>query len=386
MPTISLMNARREERLRRAIAGRMAQRTAPPITKMELFLTERCTLRCDYCFVANKKASRRMSWEVARTSVDFLLEQSRSEREINITFFGGEPLIEFALMRRVTAYVEDQARQCGKVVRYAATINGTRMTREIALFGQEHGFNYLLSVDGERDAHDRHRVTASGKGSWDVVMGANFDLLKSIQPWIGTRVTVNPDTVNRLSAGVRLLHERGVNQFIIGTNMDVEWSEEELKMWVDEMREVARFYAAEKKKGSPIRITEMDETLEDIRDRSTGSWGCDAGRSRLAVSCSGDLYPCSRFVSPFPGVENRFRLGNVVGGITNFTARAEIMDMSDQHRPVCRSCNYKDLCQGPCAACSFHMKGDIHAPQSINCLYTRFRAEYIGKPVATSAD
>ena len=379
MLTISLMNAQREERLRRAITSRLMHRTAPPITKIELFLTESCTLNCDYCFVANKKTSRRMPWNVACASVNMLLRLSRDVTTVSITFFGGEPLLEFLLMKRIAEYAENRAGQLGKKVGYAATINGTRMTREIALFGQEHGFNYLLSVDGERDAHDRHRITTSGRGSWETVMGANFNLLKSIQQWVGARVTVNPDTVDRLSTGIRFLHNHGVNQFIIGTNMDVEWSKEELKMWGDEMREVACFYAAEKKKGSPIRITEMDETLEDIRNRSAGYWGCDAGRTRVAVSCSGDLYPCSRFVSPFPGMSDRFRLGNVFEGITNHIAHADLMDSSDERRPLCRVCGYKDLCQGPCPACSFHMKGDIHAPLPINCLYTRFRAERLGE-------
>jgi uncharacterized protein len=373
--SIHELDPQHRERLQHGIVDGLAQKRMPPIIKIELFLTERCTLRCDYCFVATKKASRRMSWEVARKAVDFLMEQSRGEEEVTITFIGGEPLLEFPLLRRIAEYAEQRAVPLGKRMRYAVTTNGTLMTREMALFGQEHGFNYLLSVDGNRMAHDLHRVTASGSGSWDVVMGRNFDLLKSIQRWIGTRVTVSPDTVGRLSQGVRLLYERGVNQFIIGSNQDVEWSEQDLETWAVEMREVARFYADERAKGSPIRIIEFDQKPEEVVSRYAGMWGCDAGRSRLAVSCSGSLYPCSRFVSPFPGMEEKFRLGSVFEGITNVAARAELMDPTEEQRPLCRSCEYRDLCTGACPAVGLHMKGDIHAPHPLDCVGARLRAE-----------
>lgn len=378
---ISSRELEKEDRLRRIIASKFTQIILPPITKIELVLTERCTLHCDYCFVANKNASKRMSLEIAHASINFLMAHSHDKRELSVAFFGGEPLLEFALMCQIATYAKEMAKRYGKQISFAVTTNNTRMTHEIARFGRKYDFNYLLSVDGDQESHDRHRVTAKGVGSWKSVMGTKFDILKSIQGWVGARLTVNPDTVDRLSSGVRLLHERGVNQFLIGLNMDVEWNENESNIWVEEMEKVRHYYFDQKLKGSPIRINEFDETLADIRNNSTGKWGCDAGRTRLAVSCSGDLYPCSRFVSPFPGVEDRYRLGNVFEGITNFTVHAELLDATDQNRPICRSCEYKDYCTGPCAASSFHMLGDIHAPQPINCVYSRLRVTRLEKPL-----
>lgn len=367
------------ERLKSRIVGRMAQERLPPISKVELFLTEDCNLRCDYCFVATKKYWRRMSWEVAQKSVDFLIEQSRDVPEVAITFFGGEPLLEFPLLRRTAEYVQQRASELGKQVRFAVTTNGTIMTEEMLSFARKHGFNYLFSIDGDKAAHDQHRLTTDGKGSWDLIMGEPFRLLKSWQKWAGARITVSPDTVDRLSAGVKRLFERGVNQFILSPNMDVQWTPQQMKALVSEMHKVAEFYISEKAKGAPIRIAEFEETLEKRRSKYCALWGCDAARTRVAVSTSGDLYPCARFVSPYPDMEGRYRLGTVDEGITNVAARMEFLDNSDRHRPKCASCRYRQLCAGGCPAVNLHTRGSIFLPCPIECLMERIMLDILSK-------
>jgi len=176
-----------------------------PITRLELFLTENCTLNCDYCFVASKKKGHRMSWETAKKAVDFLMIQSSNLSEIHITFIGGEPLLEFPLMKRIACYAESCAEQYGKNINYAVTTNGTIMSNEIAEFAQKHCFNYLLSIDGNKETHDLHRKTYDGKGSYEMLTEKNFHLLKSIQGWMGARVTVNPDTVDHLASNIQIL-------------------------------------------------------------------------------------------------------------------------------------------------------------------------------------
>ena len=258
MMNLKSLDARIEERLSGRIAVRIATKREPAIKRIELFLTDRCTLRCDYCFVAEKNVSERMTWSVAAAAVDMLIRESRGEKDLSIVFIGGEPLLEFTLMRRVVEYANSMAAKNGKKVGCSVTTNGTIMSREIALFGQEHGFNYLLSLDGDRQFHDLHRKTANGTGSWDLIMGANLDILKSIQPWIGARMTVSPDTVSKLSNGVQLLYERGVNQFIIGPNEDVEWIPEHLAVLEIQTRALAEFCTVERSKGSPIRISFLE--------------------------------------------------------------------------------------------------------------------------------
>ena len=340
------------------------------IRRADIFLTEDCNLACDYCFVYGKQRYRRMSWETACKAIDFLIAESRDANEITITFFGGEPLLEFPLMKRAAEYAVQQASEVGKQVHFSVTTNGTVMNEDIILFARQYSFNYLLSIDGDKKSHDRHRKTPAGGGSWDLVMGDNFQLLKSLQGWVGVRITVCPDTVGRLSSGIRTLFEKGVNQFLLGYDLDADWSVPSLRLLALEMRKVANFYFTQKSSGAPIRITEFDETLEQRRDRLRGLWSCDAGRGRVAISTSGELYSCARFVSSYPDAEN-FKLGSLDSGITNLMVWFKLLSMGTDARPRCVACSYSDVCAGGCPAANLHTLGSISNPPLITCVLTR---------------
>ncbi|MCS7185978.1 MAG: radical SAM protein [Armatimonadetes bacterium] len=192
--------------LGKAIAKRVIEKSLPPLNMMGLFLTEAYNLRCDYCFVATKKAHKHMIWEVAKRAVDFLMEESRAEKELTITFFNGEPLLAFTLMKQVAEYAIQRANSLGKKVSFTCTTNATLLTEEHILFAQQHGFRYLLSIDGVKEVHDKYRVKANGQGSFDDIV-KRLPMLKQLQGWLGTRMTFNPDTVHRLSESVQALFE-----------------------------------------------------------------------------------------------------------------------------------------------------------------------------------
>lgn len=365
------------QQLRSRLVDKLAEHVLPPISKVEMFLTENCTMGCDYCFVAGKSASKRMSWTTAQKAIDFLFAQSGEVPIIQITFFGGEPLLEFDMMKRIAEYAEGYAASTGKRIEYAVTTNGTIMSEEIVQFGQQRRLNLLLSIDGCRTAHDRHRRTRDGHGTWDVVTGANFKLLKRLQRWVGTRITVNPDTVDELYEGVCTLYEMGVNQFIVGANMDAEWTPEALHALSHEMRLIAEFYVQVKEAGGPIRITEFEETLKSRKSRFTGLWGCDAGRTRMAIATDGALYPCARFVSPSPGTKGLYCLGNVDEGLTESYTRAEVIDNRNERRPACAACELADYCSGGCPAVNLHTSGSIYGLNAISCHSTRMLTELL---------
>ena len=365
------LDSRRRGLLQAGLTRRLAALGRPfPITRMELVLTENCTLCCDYCFVAGKQAHKRMSWPTARKAVDFLMSQSLDRDEVEIVFFGGEPLIEFELMRRIAAYAEANAAERGKRVRYAVTTNGTIMSEEIISFAQERGLNYLLSIDGDRASHDRHRKRRDGSGSWDEVTGEKFRLLKRRQGWVGTRLTVNPDTVDGLVGNVRFLASLGLNQFIVGINADVEWSAADLSTYIAQMQDVADFYVEQVAAGAQLRISSFEETVAEKRSQLSGVWGCDAGRSRVAISTGGEIYPCSRFVSPSAGTAGSYRLGHVDSGLDNLGARAAFMDNADASRPKCAKCNHRLVCAGGCPALNMLRNGSIFEPAPHACLLT----------------
>lgn len=353
------------------VITRYAECKLPSVTKMELFLTENCTLQCDYCFVNDKDHSKRMCWETARKAVDFLIDNSPSSSSLAITFFGGEPLMEFALMKQTTAYARQRSNQCGKRIAFSLTTNGTIVNQEIARFGREHGFNLLVSIDGDREAHDRHRVYAgSRKGCWDTVVGRNFSLLKSIQGWMGARVTPTPDTVRHLSSGVRKLFSLGVNQFIIGPDMDVEWNHDEMEILSLEMQEVVGFYIETKRKGLPIRMAAFETSIEELQSTYSHVWGCDAGITRVAVSTEGDLYPCCKFVNPFPGMQG-YKLGTVYAGFTNLEARMDFIKNRVGARQKCTKCDISEACNGGCPANNLHMGRSLVSPGLFECFNKR---------------
>lgn len=361
------------------VARKYATNRLPAVRKIEMFLTEDCTLRCDYCFVNNKNHSKRMSWEVAKKAVDFLVEKSSSDSELHITFFGGEPLLEFPLIKRIAEYARKRAGESDKKISFSLTTNGTIMNEEIASFGREYGFNLMLSIDGDREAHNLHRVYAgSRKGSWDTVVGENFRLLKSMQGWMGARVTVSPDTVSRLSSGVKTLFDMGVNQFLIGPDMDTGWTREEREVLASEMHKVVGFYLEAKSKGLPIRIAEFEDGVEYLRSIFRHGWGCDAGRTRVAISTEGDLYPCSKFVCPLPGMEG-YKLGDIDAGFTNIETRMDFIDDSADKRTKCADCDISDTCNGGCPAVNLRMEGSMFTPSAFECFNKRLSLELLAR-------
>jgi len=354
--------------LGRKIAEKILLKSLPPLTLMELFLTEACNLRCDYCFVATKKAYKRMSKEVAQRAIDFLMRESRDEKEVNITFFGGEPLLAFPMMKFVAEYATEKASKLGKQVKFACTTNGTLLSEEHLRFARQYGFLYLISIDGVEEVHDKYRVKADGTGSFKDIV-ERLPMLKELQGWLGARMTVNPDTVDRLSESVQRLFEMGFNQFLIGVNSDVPWSKEAMRTYAKEMRKVWEFYQKKKREEAPIRIVEFDEDLEERKRKLCSVWGCDAGQTRVAVSADGKLYPCARFVSTYPDIDGKYCLGDVWRGWTDLRKRMEFMAGLDK-RLKCQECKLAAFCAGGCPAVNLHTTGNLYEPPPMECHIT----------------
>ena len=243
-----------------AVAARVAERFWPALCYADVFLTEDCNHRCAYCFVKGKNP-RKMSEEVARQSLEFLLRASKQEKSVRILFFGGEPLLEFDLIRFFIEYGRERFRRAGKELGFDMTTNGTLMTAERARYFRDHGVMCLLSIDGDQETHDAHRKMLGGGSSFEAVM-ERLPLMKSFQPWQGTRMTVHPETVHKLRHNVEFLFRCGINQFIIGPATGIEWSAEALRTYEEQMCLVADLYREMKEKGWPFRMTLFEKDLE----------------------------------------------------------------------------------------------------------------------------
>ncbi|MBN1672740.1 MAG: radical SAM protein [Kiritimatiellae bacterium] len=370
------------EALAHAICGRLLADRFPAITQMELMLTEDCNQRCDYCFVEGKNRGNRMSWGVARQAVDFLFTHSRGQAPVRILFFGGEPMLEFDLIRQIAVYAGAQARERGGKVEFNMTTNGTLLDEARAAFLAEQGVSVLLSIDGDRSTHDRHRKTADGTSSYERVVG-NLPAMKRHQPWLGTRMTVHPDTVGRLSSNVEHLAGLGLMQFLIGPATGQAWSDAALAEYRRQMIEVCRWLKRQLEAGRALRVTPLEETPATLSGRRH-IWGCRAGRHAVSVNARGALYPCSKMlgVDRLKGV---MPLGTLTDGITQIHNRLALCGMLPVTREACAGCRLIDMCMGGCYACNYQATGSVFQPDPLECRVkacmveiTREAAEILG--------
>jgi len=345
------------------------QRCFPPITRLELFLTENCPLRCDYCFVCEKENQNRMSFEVARAAIDFLILESRDKQRLEVLFFGGEPLVEYKLIKQVVHYAELKAKDCEKQIHFDMTTNGILFTNESLIFCRDHGIKFLVSIDGDRDSHDKHRRTFSGEGSFDI-LDAKLPMMKSYQPWLGARMTIHPDTLARLAQNVEFLVRKGINQFIISPVEGVDWPEESLLAYERELVKVISFYEEQKALGTPIRITFFEEAEDGDFFKKGWMWGCRAGRYSLTISPEGEILPCSKMIGP-PDLKRLCRLGTLEEGITNLALRLQLTGLIPTEREKCMACEFAKSCTGGCFALNYLETGNLFNPGDFTCKFAK---------------
>jgi uncharacterized protein len=336
-----------------------------PITSIDVQFTEECNLRCNYCFIREKRLNRFTS-EMGKRALDFLVMNSGSSDKLNYTFFGGEPLLEFDSMYEVIKYSDEVTKTTGKKIIFNATTNGLLLNEEV-LKKSQGKVNYLISIDGDEKTHDKHRVTKNGEGSFKNVFN-KIALVKKFQPWTGARMTVCPDTVSELYHNVDFLYRNGINQFLIGASIEMDWDENALHIYEEQFKRLGEYHMAKTANKEPFRMNffEKDET----QDCLNGVWGCYAGRNHVIITYNGDIYPCSKFI----GLESyncaEFYLGNIFEGITNLTAREKLFNMKGYHFKSCQDCSEIDACTGGCPADNYSINRDLYVPCGTGCSMT----------------
>ena len=335
-----------------------------PITNLELFLTEDCNLACDYCFV-REKHPKSTSWENIVSAINFLVFYSGDKQMLNLTLFGGEPLLEKEHIFRIVDYIENIETQANnKKFSISLTTNGTLITEEL-LKRAKGRINFLLSIDGDKKTHDTYRKYNNGRGSFETII-SKIGLLKKHQAWLGARMTVLPDTVQYLFENVKYLYSLGLNQFLMGLATDVEWDKMSIKTYEEQLLKVGRYYLSEKKSGNPIRITlfEKDEKGIDCHEHE---WGCGAGRNTISVNTEGDIYPCSKFVGYEAFHNEALKLGNIYEGITNIELREKMSRITNDAFPGCTSCSEINACMGGCPADNYYLNRNLYQAGEAHC-------------------
>lgn len=324
----------------------------PPVTHIELIHTEGCNLACSYCFEKNMLGYRKMPLDIAQAAVDLLFKYSHNEPHLYITHFGGEPTLNFPAIRNVTEYTEQKATVLGKSIRFDMTSNGVLFTESMVDYFAQHRIMVLLSVDGLEPTHNRYRVDKRGRGTFERVM-KGLSLLKRVQPWIGVKMTVMPQNAPYLFEDVLGLHDRGVNQFIIGYATGVKWCEEDMECYREQLAKLFQWY--QEARGRNVRIDDFEKVVEE-----PSSFGCQAGRVSITATVDGEISPCSKILA-LNNKQLLAKLGDVRYGLTHILNRAELVSCSGL-RSACEARGIAKEFQGGCFAENYEDNHDLFEP------------------------
>ncbi len=319
-----------------------------PVITLTLCLTHDCNLRCRYCY-AGRKYHHAMSRETARRAMDIVLaEAERTGSGADISFFGGEPLLEWELLQWCTAYFAEHA---GKLVvppRFGLTTNMTLLTEEKLAWLAERDFLIGLSLDGSPAMHNANRRFASGEGSHAATLPALAWL--NAHPQVRSRnvCVVTPSNVEHLADGVSWLSEH--YHGFIGLNFDywTRWSDEQFELLSEQFRELVRRIGASYRAGKPMRVENVrDKIMSHLRsgEGENKCVHCRIGEREIAVTVDGNFFPCSRLVGEGDAPELNF--GNVHEGINRAKQQA-IIAARGNRTPECLLCNLRHRCINSC--------------------------------------
>ncbi len=357
------------------------EKTAPVKSKevkaLCLHICHDCNLRCRYCF-ADEGAyhSRRefMSLETAKKAIDFLIENSGNRRILETDFFGGEPLLNFDVVKETVYYAKEQAAKRGKKFLFTLTTNGLLLKDDIADFLNREMENVVLSLDGRKEVHDAVRKTANGKGSFDLVIEnlKNFVKIRGDKHYYvrGTFTAKNPD----FSKDVLFLADNGFDSIsmepVVTDIPDLAITKEMLPRIGQEYDALCDAYLEYMAKGKGFNFFHFNVDLEGGPCLAKRVSACGAGNEYFSVVPNGDIYPCHQFAG-----DPAFRMGSVYEGKLDEKIRSKFRDSCLFTRKKCENCFAKFICSGGCSANNYHFNGDINEPYEITCEMMKKRTE-----------
>jgi len=350
-----------------------------PVKALCLHVSHDCNLRCSYCFANTGdygSARSLMSSETARRAIDFVIEKSQKRRNIEIDFFGGEPLMAWKTVKDTVEYAEAQGKLHGKNFRFTITTNGMLLNDEISKYINEHMDNVVLSADGRREIHDAMRPTPSGKGSYDIVL-PKFKKLMESRPMNkdyylrGTYTARNLD----FSQDVMDLYRAGFDQIsmepvVAPDGCGYELKKSDLGRLREEYWNLADRLLQIDEAGGFLNFFHFNVSLDQGPCIIKRLRGCGAGCEYAAVTPEGDIYPCHQFAG-----DPEFRMGNVLDGSFDRQRAAAFAGVSVYTREPCRECWARYYCSGGCSAANFHANGDINRCYEMACELERMRLE-----------
>lgn len=343
-----------------------------------LHIAHDCNLACRYCFAEEGEYKGRralMSYEVGKQALDFLIQHSGNRRNLEVDFFGGEPLMNFDVVKQLVAYGREQEVLHDKKFRFTLTTNGILLDDDIIEFINQEMSNVVLSIDGRKEVNDFMRPARNGKGSYDVILPKFKKVAESRnQTNYYVRGTFTHHNLD-FAADVLHLADLGFEQIsvepvVAAPEESYAIKKEDIARICEEYDALAKEMIERKKKGRGFHFFHFMIDLTGGPCVAKRLSGCGSGTEYLAVTPWGDLYPCHQFV----GTEE-FLMGNVFDGVIKTDIRDEFKLCNVYAKEKCKECFARFYCSGGCAANSFHFHGTINDAYDIGCELQRKRVE-----------
>lgn len=343
-----------------------------------LHVAHTCNLSCAYCFASQGKYHGEralMSFEVGKRALDFLVENSGSRRNLEVDFFGGEPLMNWQVVKDLVAYARSIEKDAGKNFRFTLTTNGVLLDDEVTDFCNREMHNVVLSLDGRPEVNDRFRVDAAGNGSYSRIV-PNFQRFVAKRGdksyyMRGTYTHYNADFTRDLFHMADLgFTELSMEPVVCAPDDPCALTEEDFPVLCEQYELLAKEMLRRRREGRPITFYHYMIDLKHgpcIYKRVTG---CGSGTEYMAVTPWGELFPCHQFVG-----DPKYSLGNIWDGVTNAAAQEEFRACNAYSRPDCKDCWARLYCSGGCAANSYHATGSIGGVYEYGCRLFKKRME-----------
>ncbi len=343
-----------------------------------LHVAHTCNLNCSYCFASQGKYQgdrALMSFEVGKQAFDFLIANSGTTRNLEVDFFGGEPLMNWDVVKQLVAYARSIEKEKGNNFRFTLTTNGVLINDEIIEFLNKEMSNVVLSLDGRKEVHDKFRVDYAGNGSYEKIVPLFKRLVESRNgkdyymrgTFTHNNVDFTKDIFHMADLG---FNELSMEPVVCAPDDPCALTEEDLPKVKEQYEILAKEMIKRKKKGRPFTFYHYMLDLKNgpcIYKRITG---CGSGTEYMAVIPWGELFPCHQFVG-----DEKYSLGDIWNGVKNTEAQDKFRKCNAYAREECKDCWAKLYCSGGCAANAYHATGDINGIYEYGCELFKKRIE-----------
>lgn len=350
-----------------------------PVKALCLHVAHDCNLRCEYCFASTGDfgtGRKIMPFEVAKNAIDFVIERSGARKNIEVDFFGGEPLMAFDTVKKTVAYARSIEKEHGKNFRFTITTNGVLLDEEMRQYINANMDNVVLSLDGRPETNDAMRKTVNGQGSYDVIVPKFKKLVEERDPQLdyyarGTFTSKNLD----FSEDVLHIAEAGFDRLSVepvtsDPESGYDLTEEDLPKIFAEYDHLVDVMLEKKKKGEEFTFFHFMVDLNQGPCVIKRLRGCGAGYEYIAVTPEGDIYPCHQFVG-----REGYRQGSVMDGSFDMEISKKFAAQNIYTRNKCHDCWAKFYCSGGCSAANDSMNHNLNEPYALGCEMEKKRLE-----------